>query len=266
MSSESYTWNAEGYANHSTPQQQWAEELLSKLHLEGNEQLLDIGCGDGKITARIARMLPEGSVLGIDSSAEMTELARSSYPRNEFPNLHFRQMDARYLPFENEFDVVFSNAALHWIRNHDPILQGTRHSLKLGGRILLQMGGKGNAAAIFRAADRVIQISKWSSFFKDFTSPYAFYEPEEYRKWLLEHRLEPHRVELIPKQMYHENPTALGDWLQNVFLPYTERVPPPRRRDFIQKVVDQFLEQHPVDEQGRTHVQMMRLEVEARAT
>ena len=75
-----YKWDALDYAKSSSAQQQWARELIGKLQLKGDETLLDIGCGDGKVTAEIAACLPMGSVLGVDSSAEMIALAQSQYP------------------------------------------------------------------------------------------------------------------------------------------------------------------------------------------
>lgn len=263
MSTDSYRWDAEGYAKRSSPQQKWASELISKLSLQGDERVLDIGCGDGKVTIDIAHALPEGSVVGIDKSEAMIDLARTRYPENDFRNVRFRKLDARRLPFRNEFDVVFSNATLHWIQDHRTVLQGISRSLKTDGKILLQMGGEGNGAEIIRAAEEVIQSSKWARYFTDFSFPYAFYAPEEYRRWLEETGLCPVRAELIPKDMTHDDPDALAAWLQTVFLPYTERVPETERQRFIEEVVERYLEQHPVDEKGRTHVRMVRLEVEA---
>ena len=172
------------YACSSASQQQWARELISKMHLQGNEQLLDIGCGDGKVTAEIASILPNGCVLGVDNSPEMVTLAQSRYPRDDYANLDFRLADAAQLPFENEFDVVFSNATLHWMLDQHPVLDGISRSLKRGGMVLLQMGGQGNAAQVVAAMDDVCARSEWSDRFIGFQFPYGFYGAGEYCKWL----------------------------------------------------------------------------------
>src|SRR5277367_6388290 len=83
-------WNAAEYAANSTVQQSWARELIAKLHLRGDEHVLDVGCGDGKVTAEIARAVPRGSVAGIDASAEMIGFARKTFPAGRFPNLKFQ--------------------------------------------------------------------------------------------------------------------------------------------------------------------------------
>ena len=150
-----FTWNPAEYHKSSSAQQQWAQELITKLGLRGNERVLDIGCGDGKVTAEIARNLPGGNVTGLDSSPEMIRFARDHFSRSEYRNLLFVEADARALPFSEEFDVVFSNAALHWIPDHKPVLTGIARSLRSGGKLLIQMGGKGNAELALGAGDIV---------------------------------------------------------------------------------------------------------------
>lgn len=263
MGDKSYKWNAKAYEDNSSAQQKWARELIPKLKLQGDERVLDIGCAEGKVTIEIAEALPDGSVIGIDNSEAMINLARNRYPEEKYPNARFYQEDASYLHFQNEFDVVFSNATLHWIQDHRPVLKGINQSLKSKGRILLQMGGKGNGKDVITAADQVIQSDKWRKYFTDFNFTFAFYSPEEYRKWLNLAGLHPIRAELIPKDMAHENPGAFAGWLGSVFHPYLEPVPKPNRREFISEIVNMYLDKHPVDSEGRTHTRMVRLEVEA---
>jgi len=108
---------------------------FKKLHLTGDERVLDIGCGDGKVTAEIAECVPRGRVVGVDSSAEMVGLAQSRYPSWAVRNLRFQQADANRLPFEREFTHVFSNAALHWVLDHKPVLRGINSCLVPGGKV-----------------------------------------------------------------------------------------------------------------------------------
>ncbi|MDF1534055.1 MAG: methyltransferase domain-containing protein [Methanosarcinaceae archaeon] len=108
-----YKWDAQDYSKSSSEQQKWAHELILKLALKGNERVLDIGCGDGKITAQIARRVPDGCVMGIDLFEEMINFATSNFPPDRYPNFSFEIRDASNLNFDHELDVVFSNAALH---------------------------------------------------------------------------------------------------------------------------------------------------------
>jgi trans-aconitate methyltransferase len=92
-------WNAADYAANSAAQQIWARELIAQLHLRGDERILDVGCGDGKVTAELARAVPKGSVTGIDASPEMIRFARKTFPPDKQLNLEFQVMDAREISF-----------------------------------------------------------------------------------------------------------------------------------------------------------------------
>ena len=163
-------WDAEEYARNSAAQQGWARELIEKLALSGRESVLDLGCGDGKVTAEIARLLTAGRALGVDSSPDMISLARRSFPASRHPNLRFQPGDARTLEFDGEFDVVFSNATLHWVLDHGPVLKGAARSLRPGGRLLFQMGGRGNGAEVFDVA-RQMTAGEWGCYFDGFAFP-----------------------------------------------------------------------------------------------
>src|SRR5690242_2945608 len=119
-----FRWDPRDYAAHSAAQLHWARELLAKLQLRGDESLLDLGCGDGKVTAEIAGAVPQGTVIGVDSSPEMIAFAREAFPSTRFPQLQFHCMDVRSLQLDSIFDVVFSNAALHWVDDHLKVLRG----------------------------------------------------------------------------------------------------------------------------------------------
>ncbi len=250
-----YQWDSKDYAANSEVQQQWAVELMNKLSLQGDEQLLDIGCGDGKITVMLARNLPRGHVTGIDSSAEMIQLAHTAH--GHLDNIDFRLEDARVLPFTKEFDVIFSNAALHWIRDHRPVLESIFRSLRPGGRVLVQMGGKGNAADVVRAMEEVIARHEWQSFFENFTFPYGFYGPGKYSTRLKKAGFEIRTIQLVPKDMVHENRKKFTGWLRTTWLPYLQRIPGQLQTRFVEEVVSTYLG---TMHQGKVHTAMMRLE------
>lgn len=253
-------WNAADYHKNSASQQNWAHELIEKLQIKGDERILDIGCGDGKITAEIAQMVPDGSVVGIDSSAEMVSFAGKSFTA---PNLTFMAMDARSLTFENECDIVFSNATLHWVVDHRPVLQGISRALTNGGKCLLQMGGKGNAAMIIDTILSKAIEERWGHYFAEMSFPYGFYSPDQYVPWMQEAGLTPVRVELIPRDMVQNGPDGLAGWIRTTWMPFTHRIPEDLCESFITDVVQEYIAKHPLDDKGLVHVPMVRLEVEA---
>jgi trans-aconitate 2-methyltransferase len=263
MENCSYTWNAGDYAAHSSAQLGWAQELIAKLDIQGQEHVLDVGCGDGKISALLAATVSRGSVTGIDLSVDMISLADQG-PGREYSNLRFLEMDAAALGFDAEFDIAFSNAALHWIRDHQPVLAGMARALKPGGHFLLQMGGQGNAAGILSALGTLRQKEEWGRHFEGFEFPYGFYSETEYRPWLEAAGLEAERIELIPKDMIQDGRKGLMGWVRTTWLPYTDQVPADQRENFVEDIADTYLAEHPLDDEGQAHVAMVRLEVQGR--
>ncbi|MCW4045263.1 MAG: methyltransferase domain-containing protein [Candidatus Bathyarchaeota archaeon] len=263
--SNGYVWDAKDYAKNSANQFAWAQELIPKLKLKGTEALLDIGCGDGKVTAEIAKALPRGRVVGVDSSEEMIKLAQANFPQKAHANLSFQLMDARKLTFNEEFDKVFSNAALHWVVDQAAVLEGVQRSLQTGGRLLFQMAGKGNAQDVLDIIDELLTgAASWKRFFDGFTFPYAFLSPEEYRTLLAEAGLTPLRVEIFPKDMKFTGAEGLAGWVRTTWLPFTERIPIEQRDSFVKEIVNRYLKRYSPDAQGVVHLRMIRLEVEAR--
>jgi len=258
-----YEWDAADYEKHSSPQQQWARDVIRTLNLTGNERILDIGCGDGKVTAELAALVPAGSVLGIDSSESMVEFANQRFPPGHFPNLQFRWGDATRLAYRDEFDLIVSFTSLQWVSDHLAVLSGIKRGLKPDGRTVLQFGGKGNAMPLLQVMDELTTHKRWKGYFFGFTYPWLFYGVEEYRGFIDRVGLSPERIELIPKDMVHDGEEALKGWMRAVFLPYTERLPGGLREDFIGEIASAYVRRYPLDENGQIHVQMVRLEVEA---
>ena len=259
-----HKWDAADYAGNSSAQAKWGEELIAKLNLRGDETVLDIGCGDGKLTAALAQQLPNGFVQGVDSSLEMIRFARKNFPSSAIPNLSFKVCDARRLTFVNKFDIVVSFSCLHWIKDHLPVLKGIQRGLKANGRTLLQFGGKGNAADILAVAGEVIAGDQWKKYFRRFVFPWGFYAPRPYSVWVRQAGLTPRRVELVAKDMVQKSKDDLIGWARATWRPYVCRVPAGLQNKFLTEVVERYLERYSLDEGGCAHVRMQRLEVEAR--
>jgi trans-aconitate methyltransferase len=260
---KNFNWNAEEYEKYSSEQKKWAKELIEKLNLKENDSVLDLGCGDGKITAEIASRLPNGFVTGVDNSTSMINRAKSKYPAEKYPNLSFHLMDAKALTFNNQFDIIFSNAALHWVYDHRKVLNGIYKGLKPEGRILIQMGGKGNASAAFEIIEEMTSLSKWNPYLKDFQSPYHFYSDEVYKELLPDAGFHPQRIELIKKDMMHEGKKGFEGFIRTTWLPATEKIPENIREKFISEAADLYMKKYPPDQNGKVHIAMLRLEIEA---
>lgn len=172
-------WNAAEYDRISALQDAMAADVLSILKLKGNERILDIGCGNGKTTAAIAERVPQGSVLGVDASAEMVAFANEHWTAVH-PNLQFAVADARHLPFLHEFDLVVSFNALHWISDQALPLRGIHQALKPEGKAQLRMVIKGERTCIEDVIDETRKSPRWAGYFKDFRDPFMHLTPEQY--------------------------------------------------------------------------------------
>jgi len=253
-------WDAKDYSINSSAQESWANELIDKLAMQGEEHVLDIGCGDGKVTSSIAKRNTGGTVVGIDRSSDMIELAQAQF---NLPNLSFHIMDATAISMVEKFDVAFSNAVLHWVKDHKAVLVSLRNCLDKEAKILFQMGGHGNAKDILEIVQQVTGEEKWEKYFEGFAFPYRFCTIYDYEKWLPETGYKAKRIDLVSKDMVHNSIKELKGWLRTTWFPYTNQLPENMKEDFLNTVIEQYIMACPVDSQGRTHVKMVRLEVEA---
>jgi trans-aconitate methyltransferase len=258
-----FQWNASEYEKYSTGQKKWAKELLAKLRLEKGMSVLDIGCGDGSITAGIAEKVPDGLIVGVDSSDSMIMLAADRYPSSVYKNLTFEVMDAKNLTFFNKFDLVFSNAALHWVDDHSQVFKGINKSLKPGGRILIQTGGKGNAKAAFEILDEMTTIPEWQPYLAGIKFPYYFPTAENYQDMVPAAGFQPMRIEMLHKDMVHQGLEGFMGFIRTTWLPYTLSIPENKREQFIYEAAKLYVQHYPPDEEGKIHIRMVRLEVEA---
>jgi len=130
-------WDGDYYQESAVVQEASALRILDNIAFKGNENVLDIGCGDGKVSQEIAKRVPEGKVIGIDVSPNMIQVAQSTHAA--IPNLSFFQKDAQDFSFDQKFDLITSFFTLHWVQDHAAVLRNCQQSLHPGGRIVFFM-------------------------------------------------------------------------------------------------------------------------------
>lgn len=220
------TWDPVQYARNARFVAELAGPVLELLAAQPGERILDLGCGDGFLTARLQSL--GCRVLGVDSSPEQIEQAR----RNGMPA---KVADATRLPFDAEFDAVFSNATLHWVRDADAALLGVHRALRPGGRFAAELGGEGCVARIREA----LAVSL-SSRGVDYASADPWYFPAlpEYRRRLEKAGFDVEVMELVPR------PTPLpGDvrgWLETFARAFTGLLPESQRSGFLDDVQERL--------------------------
>ena len=161
----SHEFDGKKYEKASTHQKEWGAKLVSELSLKGNERVLDLGWGDGVNTALIAELLPNGEVVGIDASKGMIDTVKPK----EKANLRFILMDIDEIAFEDEFDVIYSNATHHWIKDHDSLLKNVFNALQEGGLLRFNFAADGNCAHFFKVIRKAMEKEDFSRYFSDFS-------------------------------------------------------------------------------------------------
>ncbi len=233
-------WDATDYARISGLQQAMAEEVLALLDLKGSERVLDVGCGNGRITAEIAGRVPEGAVLGVDPSREMIDFASSHYGPAIRPNLRFEIGDACRLPYREEFDLVVSFNALHWIPEQDEALRSIGAAMKPDGRAQLRLVPKGARKSLENVLEDTRLCSRWARYFHEFHDPYLHLTPEQYGELAGRNGLHVIRIHTESKAWDFKSRSAFFAFGSVTFVEWTRFLPEDERPIFIRDVLDRY--------------------------
>jgi trans-aconitate methyltransferase len=240
-------WSAERYAQHAAFVPAFGASLLERLAPRAGERILDLGCGDGTLTRQIAGR--GAVVVGIDAAIDFVAAARKA-------GIDARLGDARSLTFDGEFDAVFSNAVLHWVRDADAALDGIFRALRPGRRLVAEFGGHGCIAAIVLALTVALQRRGQVR-----QSPWYFPTAEEYAAKLTAHGFEIDSIELYPRLT--PLPTGIRGWLETFGGPMIDVLPDAERPSLVDEV-DTLLRPMLCDTAGRWTADYVRLRLMAR--
>lgn len=235
-------WDAQAYRDVSALQRWLADKSLSSLRLEGDERVLDLGCGDGRITAEIAGRLPHGSVLGTDASQEMIAFAARTFPSTAHPNVTFQVADAAKLPFADEFDLVVSFNCLHWVRDQAAALRGIRAALRPAGRTHLRFVPHGVRRSLEHVIDDTRRSPAWARYFASDRPPYVHPTPEAYRALAERNGLRVERLDVQQEAWDFQSREAFVRFAEVTFVEWTRLLPPDRQAAFIGDVLDRYRE------------------------
>lgn len=228
---EKAKWNAGLYDEKHSFVWKLAEGVLELLNAKHGERILDLGCGTGHLTAKIAEAGTH--VVGVDRSPEMIQQAREKYPA-----LRFEVMDARELALGGAFDAVFSNATLHWIKEPKRVIAGMGKLLRPGGRFVAEFGGKGNTGELLKAVERA-----WKKLGLPGPSPHPWYYPSvaEYAELLEKNGFE------VTYALLFDRPTPLDDgerglrnWIEMFGASFAEGLPDTKRGRLKEEVEEEL--------------------------
>ena len=168
-------WNATSYERMSAPLEAMGREVLDRLDLNGDERVLDAGCGTGRVTAALVERLPRGEVVAVDGSPAMVEAARERLG----DGVELRVADLLELELERPVDAILSTATFHWVADHERLFARLRANLRPGGRLVAQCGGAGNIAALKAAAEEVGEREPFASALAGWPGPWNFAGTQE---------------------------------------------------------------------------------------
>lgn len=233
-------WRATDYYKHSSLQAAMAAEVLDRLSLAGDERVLDVGCGDGKITAEIASRVPRGSVLGIDPSRDMIEFATRHFGPPAYGNLHFEVADARRIEHTSEFDLVVSFNALHWVRDLAAALRAIHAGLKPTGQARLRFVCQGPRTSLEDVIEEVRRQPRWASSFEGFEPPFVHPTPEAFRALAERCAFRALELHVEDKAWNFGSRTAFARFAEATFVEWTRRLPQDQWPAFIADVLDRY--------------------------
>ena len=233
-------WQANDYFHHSALQESMAREQLSQLQLEGNESVLDVGCGDGKISAQIVARVPRGSLLGIDPSPAMIAFASRHFGMTTHPNLRFAVADVRNLTYEHQFDLIVSFNALHWVPQQQEALKSMHAALKPHGKAQLRMVPEGSRTSLEDVIEQVRSGPRWAHNFVGFEKPFAHFTPAEYRSMAEQAGFHVQSLSVTDKAWDFTSRPLFEAFCRATFAEWTQHLPETDWSEFITEVLDRY--------------------------
>lgn len=246
---------AEDYRKNSALQWEWALDSLSRFDFHEEDQVLDVGCGDGKITALISSKVPRGLVVGLDISKQMIKKASSLFNED---NLAFIHGDAIDIPFKNHFDKVVSFLALHWVLDQNQALLSMKEALKEKGKMLLVIPGKAenNLASL---SEKLVQSEKWVKFFPFFNKQRVHFTVDEYKELLSLAGLEIQSIKESESWTVFKDKEDLLAWIKPI-VNFIDHLEAENQEQFIEDIASEMLLNNP-PKNGMISIKHIKIEV-----
>ena len=234
-------WDGSSYDRISGTMERLGLEVLDRLELNGDETVLDAGCGSGRITEALVERLPRGRVIAVDESESMTRAARERLG----PEVEVLTQDLLELDVGEPLDAILSTATFHWIADHDRLFRRLHATLRPGGRLVAQCGGEGNITILRGEVAPIMRRDPYAEHFASFEPPWNYASAEATEERLRAAGFASARCWLTPAP---RNPEEPREFLATIVLgPHVQQLPDELRESFMDDVMEQLGEPVTVD-------------------
>ncbi|HEY5261253.1 MAG TPA: methyltransferase domain-containing protein [Solirubrobacteraceae bacterium] len=236
-------WDGASYDRISGPMEALGREVLARLDLQGNEVVLDAGCGSGRITEALLERVPDGHVIAVDQSPSMVDAARQRLgPEADIRVADLLDLD---LDLRQPLDAILSTATFHWISDHERLFQSLHAALRPGGQLVAQCGGEGNIVILRAKANTVLAREPYAAHFADWSPPWNYAGPAETQARLFSAGFTSAECWLQPAPREPEHPR---EFLSTIVLgPHVQKLPDDLREPFLDEVLQTLGEPAVVD-------------------
>jgi len=256
-----YEFDGDKYLKASKHQKEWGRKLISELEITDNDFILDLGCGDGLLTKIISDIAKNGYVLGIDASEGMITKAKEF----ESDNLKFQVLDINDINFQNEFDIIISNATLHWVKDHKKLLRNCYKGLKPNGIIRFNFAGDGNCSNFFNVVKNKIKSEDFSKYFAHFEWPWFMPSKEEYQIIVEDSQFSEMKIWKENADRFFQNEKEMTRWIeQPSIVPFLTYIDNEKDKDYFRDQVVEEMIRLTKKEDGRCFETFRRINIYAR--
>ncbi len=242
MAEQELKWDAKLYQENSAFQFELALMAIERLQPEKTDRILDIGCGNAVVTIELARHVPEGEIVAIEISSDMYRQALQNIRESNITNINVINCDAFEINYENEFDAVFSNSAIHWIYDLEKMYNKIYRALKDKGKIMIQTALK-QENPLIEAAKKLFYEPEFKKYFRNLRLPWRFLSESETQKVLKDNKFENIVVEPYIYKIEFKNLKKLIDFFKSAALiPFLSVMPEERHGQLIDKFLKIYFE------------------------
>jgi trans-aconitate methyltransferase len=233
-------WNATVYHRVSNPQLEWGLPVLARLRPGGDELVLDLGCGTGRLTEKLVERVPRGRVVAVDRSANMIVTAREYLLPRHPDRMTFVQADASMLPFAGSADAVFSTATFHWVLDHDRLFASIFAALRPGGRLVAQAGGGPNLHRVHARCAVIMNEPAFAPHFARWNTPWEFADADTTARRLRKAGFADIDTNVVSSPVHQPDAAAYREFVEHVICrPHLSHLPTPALRDrFLDRLTE----------------------------